>query len=286
MKPFITFLKKRLAITVFLVMISSMFSLVQAASPVSVKVYAQHVGARVIYYYRVINTGTEGISSVWIGHDNKNDRDYSNDVWELSELPVGWDFYAGIPASSATSPLGWRVYVINPEESEVHAVAWVVVDDNSPRIAPGQTLSGMTVSLDKADDRYRTGHAHVGFSSGQYPITVPLELDDTTPPILTVSVKPTRLQVSAGKLVTINATVAVKDDYDPAPAIKLESITANEPLAAGDIAGATLGTDDRQFQLRDVKIPKGATGRIYTITYSATDASGNKAVASATVSVK
>jgi hypothetical protein len=109
---------------------------------------------------------------------------------------------------------------------------------------------------------------------------------DTIPPTLTLTVKPTRLQVSAGKLVTVTATVTVKDDVDSAPTIKLESITANEPLAAGDISGAALGTDDRQFQLRDVKVPSGKAGRIYTITYSATDASGNKAMASATVSAK
>ena len=84
----------------------------------------------------------------------------------------------------------------------------------------------------------------------------------------------------------MNATLKVQDDYDPAPEIRLESITANEPLGVGDIAGAILGTDDRQFQLRDVKVPRGSAGRIYTITYSATDASGNKAIATATVGVK
>jgi hypothetical protein len=109
---------------------------------------------------------------------------------------------------------------------------------------------------------------------------------DTIPPALALTVKPARLQATVGKLVTIIATVTAKDDVDPAPTIKLESISANEPLAAGDISGAALGTDDRQFQLRDEKVQSGAVGRIYTITYSATDASGNKAMASATVRVK
>ena len=283
MKPITIILKVRLTIVALLVLLSS--STTQAASPVSVKVYAQHVGSKVVYYYRVINNGTESISSIWIGHDNKNDRDNNNDAWELSELPAGWDFDAGIPPSSATSPPGWRVYVINSEESEVHAVAWAVIDDNSPRISPSQTLAGMSVTLDKTDDRYRTGHARVKFS-GQYPITVPLEPDDTTPPTLTLTVSPARLQARAGTRVTVAATIRVQDDYDPAPEIRLASITANEPLATGDIGGAVMGTDDRQFQLRDVKVPKGSAGHIYTITYSATDASGNKATAMATVSVK
>ena len=51
-----------------------------------------------------------------------------------------------------------------------------------------------------------------------------------------------------------------------------------------DIQGAALGTDDRSFQLRAERSAKG-TGRIYTVTYRATDASGNGKTASATVTV-
>lgn len=57
-------------------------------------------------------------------------------------------------------------------------------------------------------------------------------------------------------------------------------------LTGGDTSEATSGADDHQLQLHDVRVPNGAAGRIYTITYSATDASGSKAMASATVSAK
>ena len=268
-----------------LALISGSISFSQAAALVSVKVYAQHVGSKVVYYYRVVNNGTESISSVWIGHDNKNDRSVNNDVWELSELPDGWDFYAGIPASSVASPLGWRAYVINPKESELHAVAWSVIDDRSPRVQPGQTLTGMSVVLNKADDHYRTSHAHVLFSSGQYPITVPLESDDTIPPTLSVTLSPTTLWPPNEKLIPITTTLTVQDNYDPQPEIKLESITANEPLEKEDIKDAQIGTDDRQFKLKAEGEGKNKAGRIYTVTYSATDASGNKATTSATVTV-
>jgi hypothetical protein len=77
----------------------------------------------------------------------------------------------------------------------------------------------------------------------------------------------------------------VKDDYDPQPEIKLESITANEPMNKDDIQDAQIGTDDRQFKLKAERDGKNKTGRIYTVTYSATDATGNKAIASATVVV-
>ncbi len=62
------------------------------------------------------------------------------------------------------------------------------------------------------------------------------------------------------------------------------SVTSNEPetgfLGNGDkgpdIQGATIGTDDRAFSLRSERGTGGqSTGRVYTITYRATDASGN-----------
>jgi hypothetical protein len=67
------------------------------------------------------------------------------------------------------------------------------------------------------------------------------------------------------------------------PEIKLESITASEPLAADDVRDANIGLDDRYLKLRAES--KDPAGRIYTVTYSATDASGNQTLASAMVTV-
>jgi endo-1,4-beta-xylanase len=51
-----------------------------------------------------------------------------------------------------------------------------------------------------------------------------------------------------------------------------------------DIQGATLGADNRHFSVKSE--PKGnGSGRIYTATYAATDASGNTATTSAIVLV-
>lgn len=79
--------------------------------------------------------------------------------------------------------------------------------------------------------------------------------------------------------------IAVTDDYDPQPEIKLESVTANESLGASDITDAQFGTDDRTFFLAAERDGANKAGRIYTITYSALDASGNKVTASTTVTV-
>lgn len=114
---------------------------------------------------------------------------------------------------------------------------------------------------------------------------------DTRPPSLSVSVTPALLWPPSHQLVTINASISATDGCDPNPAVRLVSITSNEPDdAAGDgatpddIQGAAFGTDDRAFQLRAER-QGGGTGRVYTVTYQAQDAHGNVATAQATVRV-
>jgi len=114
---------------------------------------------------------------------------------------------------------------------------------------------------------------------------------DTTPPQLSVSVSPARFSSPNHKLITVKAALATADTCDANPAIRLVSITSSEPdngLGDGDqprdIQGAAFGTDDREFQLRNERAGSGR-GRIYSITYSATDASGNETLRQTTVTV-
>jgi hypothetical protein len=116
-------------------------------------------------------------------------------------------------------------------------------------------------------------------------LSYPMQLIDQTPPTLAVTLTPNILWSPNEKLVSITAAITVKDDYDPQPEITLVSITANEVLDKDDIKDAQFGTDDRKFQLKAEREGKNKAGRIYTVIYSATDASGNKATASATVTV-
>jgi hypothetical protein len=112
-----------------------------------------------------------------------------------------------------------------------------------------------------------------------------LRATDTTPPELNVEASPATLWPPNHKLVRVLTTVSVSDDEDPSPVVKLESITCDDGcVPAQDIAGAELGTDDREFQLRAERKGSGS-GRTYSITYSATDASGNRTLAGATVAV-
>jgi hypothetical protein len=122
----------------------------------------------------------------------------------------------------------------------------------------------------------------------------PLQILDVAPPTVRVAVSPAVLWPPNHKFQDIAATVTATDNCDPAPAVKLLTITSNEPatgfLGNGDkgpdIDGAALGTDDRAFALRSERgTGNGSTGRVYTITYRVTDRSGNATDASATVTV-
>jgi len=257
-----------------------------SSSPtVRVGVYARHLGGKIVYHYRVTNNLPQTIDSVSIGRDSKNDEDANNDAWELLEMPSGWHSKLGIPAANSNSPTGWRVSVIGPEKSATHAILWEIINDKSAPLSGGQTLNKMSVALDQPDINYLTGHAMVHFTN-RYPanLTVPLDKLDASPPNLSVNLNPSALRTQDGKLMPVNAIFTIKDDdYDHLPEIKLESITANEPLEPGDIRDASFGIDDRYIKLRAHY--SGASDRIYTVTYSATDASGNQTIASASVTV-
>jgi hypothetical protein len=114
---------------------------------------------------------------------------------------------------------------------------------------------------------------------------------DTVAPTLTLSVAPTSMSPPNHKLVLVTATLSSTDTCDATPTIRLVSIASNEPdngLGDGDqpndVQGAAFGTDDRQFLLRSERAGK-KRDRIYTITYSATDDSGNTTQRQATVRV-
>lgn len=252
---------------------------------VNVGVYAQHVGGKVVYHYRVINNSAQDIGGILIGRNNQNDGNPDNDVDELVELPSGWSARLGVPATSATSPAGWRVSVISPEENQPHAISWEPINDRSPKILSGQTVNKMSVATDKADDHYLNAHALISFADKDVPgVMVPVERLDNNPPVFTVTLNPDTLVAQSNKFAAIKAAFMLKDDYDRMPEIRLESITANEPLTVDDIRDASMGLDDRYFKL--LAASKSVAGRIYTITYSATDASGNQTLASATVTVR
>ncbi len=121
--------------------------------------------------------------------------------------------------------------------------------------------------------------------------TVDVTIADTTPPVITLSANPMTLWPPNHHLVKVNVDVVVVDACDPNPVVTLDSITSNEPdngvgdgNTTGDIQDADLGTDDTMFLLRAER-QGPCTGRVYTATYSATDASGNASVGAVQITV-
>ncbi|MFL6230337.1 MAG: BPSS1187 family protein [Pyrinomonadaceae bacterium] len=125
------------------------------------------------------------------------------------------------------------------------------------------------------------------------PDTTHVTVSDTQPPSLQLTLTPTLLWPANHRLIHINAAVTATDSCGGAPpTIALTSITSNQPDDGlgdgdtnGDIQEAQFGTFDRSFLLRAERAGGDRRGRTYTITYTATDASGNQTHASATVQV-
>ncbi|MBI3195756.1 MAG: HYR domain-containing protein, partial [Ignavibacteriae bacterium] len=113
---------------------------------------------------------------------------------------------------------------------------------------------------------------------------------DNEPPSITCSVNPASLWPPNHKMKDISASFTASDNSGTATVV-LTSITCSEPdngLGDGDtpddIQDASYGTADTQFKLRAERSGRG-NGRVYTITYSATDASGNSSTCVSTVTV-
>lgn len=255
------------------------------SSSVQVKVTAQAAGSNTLYSYRVINNGSQPIVAVRIGFD------YLHGVSELRLPPLGWTFDDGLPASSASGPAGWEARVVTTEESPFVDMEWSNEGGAAKDIAPGAT-GIFRVTVPQPSDAYRTGHFDVILGDSTHtsaPLTpddAPPPPTDTTPPTISVTLTPSELWPPNHKMASITAQISVSDDQDPNPAVQLVSITCNEEIdPAQDISGAAFGTDDRSFSVRSERTGQRKEGRVYTVTYSATDAAGNTATAKATVTV-
>lgn len=115
---------------------------------------------------------------------------------------------------------------------------------------------------------------------------VVVEVVDTTPPAIALSLTPSLLWPPDHRMADIEARVEVSHACG-APRVLLSSITSNEPDdAAGlgdeatidDIQQAVAGAAAFRFLLRAERAGSGQ-GRTYTVTYTAVDGSGNSATA-------
>jgi len=150
--------------------------------------------------------------------------------------------------------------------------------------------NGASVAIDPRGGFIVTWNSY-GQDGSDYGIYARKFTVDTTPPEISVSVDPDELWPPNHRMKTITATVTATDNCDPSPSIALTSIVSDElddGLGDGDtpvdIQDAEIGEEDDVFSLRAERSGVG-DGRVYTIAYTATDASGNSSSAEATVTV-
>ena len=104
-----------------------------------------------------------------------------------------------------------------------------------------------------------------------------LFLRDVEPPTVSIVMSPDTLWPPDHRMVQVSATISVSDACDSNPTVTLVSVTSNEP---DDGAGDGNTTNDVQAVDADTLLLRaeraaGLSGRIYTATYVAVDASGN-----------
>ena len=308
-------------LTATLAFLFCMSGLAQAA-PLRVQVYGTHEGPNIVYHYKVINNTDISISNFVIG--SIIDSATGEEIPQLERRPAGWSYGRQLETgteillapTSTTQPPYWTAkFYSQQEHSGNYYLEWRITPGGQPYVVPvGQSLAGFGVSvplvdnresppeyfnaglivdstkpeIDQYDDRYLRSSFKMSYmdmkTKNVQAVRGRLEVADKTPPTLTVTLTPSTIWPPNEKMVTINATIVAKDDYDPNPEVSLMSITANEPLDKDDVK-AKLLADDRYFQLKAKRKGKNKAGRIYTVTYRAIDGSGNTTVASATVTV-
>ena len=124
-------------------------------------------------------------------------------------------------------------------------------------------------------------------SSDHDAVLIGLDVCDAIAPEISVALDTTVLWPPRHQYVTVNATVAATDNFDPSVDVELVSVTSSEPddgVDDGNTVNDIVVTDDDTFELRAERSGVG-TGRVYTVTYRATDDCGNQSTATATVVV-
>jgi len=122
--------------------------------------------------------------------------------------------------------------------------------------------------------------------------SVSIDVRDTLPPTISVSLSPTALWPPDHRMVDVTAGIVAEDACDAAPPLaRLESITSNqEDDGAGDghttpdISDAEIGAGDLEFMLRAERSGRDSN-RLYTVCYDVSDSTGNVAEQCQTVSV-
>jgi PKD repeat protein len=241
-------------------------------------------------------------------------------IWSEGDTVVGTEANLTITLS-----LGSHILTLNATDDSGNVgtdnVTIDVVDTTPPEVNAGEdmtveagyetTINGSAMDLVDMDLDYmwKEGQTILGteanltytFTLGTHVLTlsatddsgnvgtdnVTIEAVDTTPPEINVTVNPDMVWPPNHKYVDVETVVTVHDAVDPSPTLTLVSVASSEPdngKGDGNTTNDIVILGDNMFRLRAERSGTGQ-GRIYTITYRATDASGNSAEASITITV-
>lgn len=180
--------------------------------------------------------------------------------------------------SECTSPSGGLVHLDATASSPNGPIISVVWKEGATTVATGAHTTA-TLSLG-SHTIVCTVTDSLGFTATDT-LTVPVM--DTTPPTISGSATPPRLQPPDHRMVPVTTTVTVSDVCGGTTTV-LQSVVSNQPdddpgpgdgNTINDIQNWTVGTFDTSGSLRAEWL-NGNT-RAYSITYRATDGSGNQA---------
>ena len=298
---------RQLISSAFFLIVVGAAPIASAGVPIKINAWGIHHGGQIVYRYQIENNSASIITQVHIGL-NSPGKELPGLPWSLNldytDIPVPLDAAYCKPFYAMDCTIAVFQFDYMPEPKTNIMMSGLENNLNPPPkvfsgaedIRPGSlsSIAELYISPAYQSPGYLTSYGEVFLldNNTKNPdgkivtsVEIPFTKVDITPPTLTVTLTPATLWPPNNKQVPVTATITVKDDYDPEPEIKLESITSSEVLAADDIQGAQYGTDDRSFSLASKRAGTNPAGRTYTVTYSATDASGNKSTASATVTV-
>ncbi|HEX8410813.1 MAG TPA: HYR domain-containing protein [Thermoanaerobaculia bacterium] len=177
--------------------------------------------------------------------------------------------------AEATSPAGASVtYVVTAED--------VVDGDIIPNCAPP---SGSAFAFGVTDVVCTATDTRNNADSTAFQVTV----EDTTPPVVTsISASPASLWPPNHQMINVVVTATVVDAVDPMPAVKILSVSSNQPVNGtgdGDMGPDWKITGPMTLQLRAERAGNSKTDRVYTITVQTQDSTGNVGTARVTVTV-
>lgn len=144
-------------------------------------------------------------------------------------------------------------------------------------------LSGSTFPLGSTTVQCTATDTHNNTAHGSFTVLV----RDTTPPhIVSITASPNSLWPPNHKMVAVTISVIASDLVDPHPISHIVSIASNQPINGNGDGNTSIDWEITGPLTANVRSERaGGSDRVYTLTIQTTDASGNSAFGTTTVTV-